>query len=64
MSFLQDKRKVNGENLRPNKTERGCEKSSENETGRQGDRVKRWPGQNLLGSITYLWSTITKIRKL
>ena len=38
--------------MRPNKTEREreCEKSSESETVRQRDRVKRWPGQNLLGS--------------
>ena len=53
LSFFGDKRRVKfGENMRPNKTEREreCEKSSESETVRQRDRVKRWPGQNLLGS--------------
>ena len=61
-SFLREKRKVKfGENSRPPKTERGREKSSGSETVIQG---QRWPGQNLFGSITCLWSTITNIARI
>ena len=61
-SFLRDKRNVKfGENLSPNKTERECEKSSESETVRQRDRVKIWPGQNLVAAVlTPEWYFFTR----